>query len=195
MKNNLFDKYIKEHLGAARPDVAPHIWENIIAKKDRKKPVGYFANNITKIAAAILFILTSAGGAIYLLSHKNIAKNKQNITAELNTNKTNNSVINKNNNNIVKRDVNPIQDPTAINDVKKEGQNFTYDNMLHSSKPTISILINAGDEYDENEIVEVTDRNEPIVGSKFFLNDLLKQKHSFNPTLQVNQLPGTPFIP
>lgn len=195
MKNNLFDKYIKEHLEDSRPDVPAHIWENIIAKKDRKKPVGYFTNNITKIAAVILFILTSAGGAIYLLSHKNISKNKQNTIAEVNSNKTENTVINKNNNTLVKDAEDEIKESAAINNGKKEGQDFTYDYLLQSSKSKTTFLINVGDVYDKNEMVEVTSGNEQILSSKFLFNDLIRQKHNFDPTIQVNKLPGTQSIP
>ena len=85
MKNNLFDSYIKEHLGDSRPDVPSHVWENIMAKKDRKKPVGFFTNSFLEIAFAVLFILGISGGIIYLSSQKNISNNIKEVNAELNT--------------------------------------------------------------------------------------------------------------
>ena len=70
MKNNLFDSYVKEQMVNARPDVPSHIWDNIMAKKDRKKPLGFWFNNATKGFLIGLVLLTGAGVSFYFYNNK-----------------------------------------------------------------------------------------------------------------------------
>ncbi len=197
MKNNLFDKHIKEQLGATRPDVPAHVWENIIAKKERKKPVGYFTNNIAKMAAAVLFILTSVGGTIYLLTPNNIAANKNQIAAPINLNKNNNTLTNKNNNSDLKDALNqPIKKSIKINNNQTEAnQDFDGNSSLYKSKSATNIFINAPNSFHNSELVEVTNSNEHVINSMFFLHDLKQKKYSFTAALQLRKLPASPFIP
>jgi len=61
--NRLFDDHIKEQFSNYAPDVPPHIWENIIAKKERRKPVGLWFTLLNSRNIAILFALLLVGGA------------------------------------------------------------------------------------------------------------------------------------
>lgn len=193
MKNNLFDKYINEHLGDTRPNVPVHVWENIVAKKDRKKPVGYFTNNMLKMVAAVLFILMSAVGVIYLLSHKNISKNIEKNTAEVKINKDNQPT--NNNNNIVQQDVNPLQKPAITNTAHQPDQANYNPNNLQNTTSSTTVLITKADGSDNEELVNITNNNENLITSKYFLNELMSKKYLFNPTLQIIKLPSTPIIP
>ena len=69
MKNNLFDSYVKESLKNFRPEVPPHIWENIIAEKGRKKPFGFWRGLGALNIAAALLVTILASGTVYLLIH------------------------------------------------------------------------------------------------------------------------------
>ena len=194
MKNNLFDTFIKEHLGAARPEVPPHVWENIIAKKDRKKPVGYFTNNITKMAAAVLFILTSAGAMFYLLSQKNISKSKQVTVIKNNSNKTNNTITN--NDNTLKDKLNDqTKEQNNTNGTTLKDEAGTSNIFKYHSNASTTIVINAGDVYNENRLTEVLNNNEQTLTGKYLSNNLIHKSYSFNPTLQFYTLPKTPAIP
>ncbi len=197
MKNNLFDKYIKEHLGDTRPDVPAYVWENIVAKKDRKKPVGYFTNNMLKMAAAAVFILMSTGGVIYLLSHNNIAKNNPTGATEIHSKKNNNIITNKPNENIVEDDdYEHSQSPSINNEAEQKDESFANNNILQHSKSSTSLFFITPDGYHENNLIKITNsNNETVLNSKYFFNDLINKKYSFNPTLTINQLPNTPFIP
>ena len=70
---NNFDEHIKKQFGNYKPEVPPHIWENIIAQKEQKKPGGFlfFLRNNRFALILLLFIVTGAGA---LLIH-NIYKN------------------------------------------------------------------------------------------------------------------------
>lgn len=72
MSGQQFDKYIKEQFSNYAPDVHPRIWENIAARKEKKKPVGFWFslyNNKTRLMVAALLLTISCGGAWWLFSH------------------------------------------------------------------------------------------------------------------------------
>ena len=62
MNYSPLDDHIKKKMSGYSPDVPPHIWENIMAKKDRKKPAAFWMNPGFKralfIMAGILLIGT-----------------------------------------------------------------------------------------------------------------------------------------
>ncbi len=56
------DDYFKGSFGNYSPEVPPHIWENIVSGRKKRKPVIFWFNKKNGlIAAAILMVLTSAG--------------------------------------------------------------------------------------------------------------------------------------
>ena len=55
MNNSPLEEHIKEKLGNYSPDVPPHIWENIMAKKERKKPVGFWFSFLNRNLLLLLF--------------------------------------------------------------------------------------------------------------------------------------------
>ncbi|MBK7375948.1 MAG: hypothetical protein IPJ02_10415 [Chitinophagaceae bacterium] len=58
-----FDNYIKEQFSSYAPDVHPRIWENIAARNERRKPVGFWNSNKTRLLLAGLFLAISTGTA------------------------------------------------------------------------------------------------------------------------------------
>jgi len=60
--NRLFDDHIKEQFSDYAPDVPSHIWENIIAEKERRRPAGLWFTLLNSRNIAILFTLLVAGG-------------------------------------------------------------------------------------------------------------------------------------
>lgn len=198
MKNNLFDKHIKEQLGATRPDVPAHLWENIIAKKERKKPLGYFTNSITKMVAAVLFLLTSVGGAVYLLSHKNIAATNNEINSQINSNKTSAIPPIKNNDEEEKKAGNQqaVLLKQKNNSIAQADQNFGGNSRMYKRKSATNVFINAAILFSDNEPKDdVTNSNGQHVNTTFILNDLKHKSYSFNPSIQLRKLPKYPFIP
>ena len=82
--NRQFDEHLKEQFNSYSPDVHPRIWENIIAKKDKKRPPGFWVsmlNGRTKLLVLGLIIALSSGGA-WILFNKNIFSTNSNTTAE-----------------------------------------------------------------------------------------------------------------
>ncbi|MBL7701476.1 MAG: hypothetical protein JNM14_04460 [Ferruginibacter sp.] len=99
--NRHFDEHIKEQFSNYSPDVHPRIWEKIIAKKDKKRPAGFWVsmlNNRNKLLLLFLIIALSSGGA--LLYYNNNTPSKE-ITAtqtkeKNNSNKPGNKTDNAN---------------------------------------------------------------------------------------------------
>ena len=61
--NRLFDEHIKEQFSDYAPDVPAHIWENIVAGKERRKPAGLWFTLLNGKNIAILIAILLAGGA------------------------------------------------------------------------------------------------------------------------------------
>lgn len=77
---HLFDEYIKEQFEGYSPKVPSYIWKNIVAKNDRKKPIGFWYSLFTyRTAWVIAFILLLATGVAYEYV-KNIPKSDKNIS-------------------------------------------------------------------------------------------------------------------
>ena len=86
MNNNRhFDEYIKEQFGNYTPDVPPHIWEKIIAEKDRKRPVGFWVSmlsNRNKLLLLGLIIALSSGGAWLYYGKFSASKENTSVVAD-----------------------------------------------------------------------------------------------------------------
>ncbi|MFN0081617.1 MAG: hypothetical protein ACKVOM_03790, partial [Ferruginibacter sp.] len=179
MKNNLFDAHAREQLAGSRPEVPSHIWENIIAKKERNKPVGFWLKNFTKIAASLLFLLTGAGALVYLcINNKeqpslvqatNVAKNEGNVFMKKSSNTViNNSTKNdgtKNDdvNNVLNKD-NDLQSVSSINTItSRPKDNFETVDFL-SKKNTSTLNNNNYNDY----IVNRQMLNASLLKSSFF---------------------------
>ncbi len=92
--NRLFDEHIKEQFSNYAPDVPAHIWENIVAGRERRRPAGFWFTFFTGRNIALLIALLLAGGAgsWWLLKgdsapapEKNIAQQTQQITQNSST--------------------------------------------------------------------------------------------------------------
>lgn len=73
--NQQFDEHIQEQFTNYSPDVPAHIWEKIVADKDKKRPVGFWVsmfNNRGKLLLIGLIIALSSGGAWYYIHQNNL---------------------------------------------------------------------------------------------------------------------------
>lgn len=195
MKNNLFDAHIKEQLAGSRPDVPAHIWDNIVAKKERKKPVGFWLNNFTKIAASVLFLLTGAGVFIYMYTNKNepatkhavnsITKTTDNISAPTKTDNTTNEDLKE-------TDLKNADLSSNLN----IGNNLNPINT--ANKPTIPVKGYDSDIFSstENNVLafENSSTSTYIINKKILDASLLRSSF-FNPDLRQKKLPLNTFIP
>ncbi len=191
MKNNLFDAHVKEQLAGSRPDVPAHIWGNIVAKKEREKPVGFWLNNFTKIAASVLFILTGAGVFIYLYCKQNdpttkhtintIAKTIDNISAPTKTDNTTSE---------------DLKESDLKNTDLKSGNNLNPLNT--ANKPTILVKRYNSEIFSSTENNVLTfenNSNSTYIINKQIFNASLLRSSFFNPNLRQKKLPLNTFIP
>ncbi len=75
MKHPL-DDHLKKQLGHYEPEVPPHIWENILAQKDKKRPAGFLFFLQQHGLKLLLIGLLLISGSVYLLN-----KNDKNHSA------------------------------------------------------------------------------------------------------------------
>ena len=98
INNQQFDEHIKEQFSSYTPDVHPRIWENIAARTERRKPVGFWFslfNNKNKLMLLGLLIAISTGGA-WLYMNNNFSSTNTKITGEkINVQDKNQTDLNK----------------------------------------------------------------------------------------------------
>ena len=94
MNNSPLDEHIKKQFSNYTPDVPAHIWENIVAEKDKRKPVGFWLSFLNKKGLLLVLGILLLGSAAIL--YKNVYTssdlNKTTTTTEIKTsgNTTNN---------------------------------------------------------------------------------------------------------
>lgn len=74
MENAPLDEHVKKRLGDYEPDVPPHIWENIMARKDKKRPFGLWFNLLEHkqgLLIGLLALVISGAGITWYLNNQN----------------------------------------------------------------------------------------------------------------------------
>ena len=198
MINNLFDAHVKEQMANARPEVPPHIWDKIMAKKERRKPVVFWFNNFTKGILLLLLAGTVGGIALYTSTKQNITPHQTNVYG---LNSSNNKVAQKNTVVSVTTpslaqispSVNSVIDNENIlfsKQTSSKQQNSFSSKFLNERNVTASVV----DAENKNDNNSLSFQNEYTVRTQIFNAALLKSNF-FNPDLQKRYLPKSPFIP
>jgi hypothetical protein len=219
MKNKLFDEHVNEQFGNYKPSVPSHIWENIVAKKGKEKPVAFLFSRATKIAVA-LFILIASGLLIYLFSSKGVVS-KENIAATgknkilvesqsttVNTQTQRDEIKTKSTTSSI--NLKEEHNNQAIID-KKENKKVTENVILKNSleipsstgknrniKSRFLVKISKSDEAIKDEIIKIISNKseEKFLSASYLFNaELLKFKKEFSRNLILPSLPKIPFIP
>jgi hypothetical protein len=134
--NELFDEHIKGQFKDYVPDVHPRIWENIINKREKKKPAGFWftffnSRNILLLGALLLV----AGGSAYFLTAK--PNTKKEIVAANNQKKlTDNTVtaaVEKNNIAAEKISTSDNQNTPATLNNKNSNTDITDNGLVNTS--------------------------------------------------------------
>lgn len=68
--NSPLDEHIKGKFSNYTPDVPSHIWENIIAEKEKRRPAGFWFSFLNKNILLLLFVIVTAGTGVII--YKNI---------------------------------------------------------------------------------------------------------------------------
>jgi opacity protein-like surface antigen len=214
MKNNLFDNFVKENFNGYKPDVPSHIWENIAAKKDRKKPFTFWITNNGKAAASLFFIIL-AGCIGYYLNTNNIAhKSVSNTPVDNKINNVNENIpkaekrsaLNRNSNNENTNIIKETTTPNAIRPTAVITNSHATKNIPSTGKPThINKII---EDVKEKDVI-LTNNNE-VSEANIAANEkeikflpamqtsaavLKSQILSFNPKLRNPKIPVSIFIP
>jgi hypothetical protein len=82
--NQLFDEHIKEQFSNYAPDVPPRIWENIIAEREKRRPVGFWFTlfNGRNILLFLGLLLAGGSGAWLLFKKSPTPTNNEKNTAQ-----------------------------------------------------------------------------------------------------------------
>ena len=95
--NSPLDEHIKGRFSNYTPDVPPHIWENIIAEKEKRKPAGFWFSFLNKNLLFLLMGIVLTGTGIIIYRNVDLKKDATSNTI----NKPVNTVAEKANNNSV----------------------------------------------------------------------------------------------
>ena len=177
MNNSPLDEHIKKQFGNYSPDVPPHIWENIVAERDKRKPVGFWLNFLRKNGLFLLLgILLSGGAAIlYKNVHAPSGTNKTTATNEIKTTaKTTTNVLPKNE--LTKNNA------TATGTSIEKEQPQTINNPSAETKPVAGKDINDA-QSDLTSTVTAqtkTKQNDPVTKNSGNGNDTEKPGNGFH---------------
>ncbi len=220
MKNKLFDEHVNKQFGNYKPNVPPHIWDNIVSKKDDKKPVALLFSKTTKIAAA-LFILIVSGSLIYLFTSKNVlpeenvsttVKNKALVESQLSkintqtqgdevkANPTNaDTELKKENNNLKAINDKKENEKIAENTISNNSSELLYNNGKNRNvKNKFSVKISPSEKVAKDEITKTSlnESEQNFLSTSYLFNvERLASNKDFSQKLILPNLPKIPFIP
>ena len=185
MKNNLFDSYVKQSLENFRPEVPPHIWENIVAGKDRKKPFGFWRGLSALNIAAALLVSVLASGTVYLLMKDNAPTNRAPLVKENNIQNNNSS----NNTNSNTADINADQNIPSDNNASANNSsspissgNVATNRQQINNPGKIAFAVNTSAENEENILKAEKNKgnNEHYLHAGNYDAKVLKMRSAFN---------------
>lgn len=198
MINNLFDNHVKEQLANARPAVPPHIWDNIMAERDRKKPVAFWFNNMTKGLILGLILLTGTGLGFYFYNKVNTSSPINNDNKKL----TQADVANKKTISEKNKVTPTLQANTQIYPLLFDNDNTEKNIPINKtqagfhSKPIIQKAFDKSLLVIENNNEDNTNQfNTKNIINRQIFNVTLLRSSFFSPNLQYRKLPVSPFIP
>jgi len=173
MNNSALDEHIKNQLGNYKPDVPSHIWENIAAEKDRRKPAGIWFSLNKKVLFLLLGIILLGGG---LIVYKNIQSTAgKNETADTDSRKP----ATKTTDNIATEN-DPAKNTAPLDNVKADDKKMQSGNIPPTTGPQKQNT-NMNDPVDRNNTT-------PATGNK---NTGSSRKNTFSNTNDSgNDLPG-----
>ncbi len=124
-KNSALDEHIKKQFGDYSPDVPPHIWENIIAQKDKRKPLGFWFKLFKNKTGLLIIGMIIVGASLIIFKNINTESiNNTTVTTEneSTTNKTSNKISPEINNDIIGTpDMNSINESIKTNPGMENG--------------------------------------------------------------------------
>lgn len=156
MNNQQFDKHIKEQFGQYSPDVSPHIWENIMAERERRKPVGFWytlLGNKNKLLLLGFLFLISTGGALLYIYNDSFQTAPQLLSKNDQSNSGSNNELSGNNSNSKLQ-----ENSTGIIEKNISGENSMVQNSNTglSSSGSVKAGIYAPALQSDNEESEIT---------------------------------------
>lgn len=117
MKN--FDDFLNAKLNKHTSEVPSHIWDNIVAERNKRKPSGFWLGFLTNTNMLLLTGLLLAGGAgLTILSTPVTANNANKISSGRNNNAINNNSVNFNNNSSLDNSNSKLSTVNSINTEK-----------------------------------------------------------------------------
>ena len=176
--NSPLDEHIKGKFGNYTPEVPAHIWENIIAEKDKRRPL-WFWFSVNKNLFFLLFgiMITGAGIIIYknFYSLENSKVNAINEPVKINTEKINNIPAETNGK--------PTNNVSAeINNKKSREAENILASVNHINKTTTIIS------GDKNTITTGKDKPAGINKNNLLLSSVGDRKNDLPISLGVNDM-------
>lgn len=200
-----FDDHIKKKLANYEPDVPAHVWENILAQKDKKRPAGFwlfFQKHGMKMFW--LMLLTAGGFLVRDLLNGNPSNKPAKETAVSKTSikhtgneQTNNPAV-KNEQPSIAGNTAPENNISNRETVHPDQNNNSHEPAgVHASKPayTITDAVTAGGPVAENTAAPANKLNTmAATGSGLHTGDVFKpgtkQKRKTNTRSAAFSMPG-----
>ena len=136
-----FDDFTRKQLGNYSPEVPPHVWDNIVAKRERKKPypflIKFFNRKNLLLTTGLITLL--AGSVFLLNNYTTVADNKNEVRE---------SQLNEKKKEIAANTLNKQQNdlPSAKNNTVDNNNNKEPDRTKNiSDNPEISVPKNNSD--------------------------------------------------
>ncbi|HUS02891.1 MAG TPA: hypothetical protein VMY77_14235 [Chitinophagaceae bacterium] len=179
MRDDLhFDDYVKKQFSNYSPDVPPHIWQNIIAKRSLR-PKGFWVSMLSGSNILILsIILLIGGGTSYFLlspgnknvSTKEIASEKNDVSKSENIsageNKTENNTATNDQSSEIKEQSQPVEENTIEGVSNESSANSANTSINKFSDPSqrsglkTDVYKDKTDENNKEDLFVVQNNNE-----------------------------------
>lgn len=193
-----FDNYLRSELKDISSSVSPHIWENIVAERRKRKPVGFWINFFTLKNVVLLagVFIAAAGSLLYFNK-----RNDNNLVADATATTTIITSTNSINTNMQQAADRPSQTQSNIAAIIKEENNNGGNKFVVAKKNlTETKLVKAdGNIYPSNITEETapmanTESNSDFVNEEKFAQKDQSNRLLFQSPLKISAVLSESFL-
>ncbi len=189
INNSPFDDHIKKRFDKYEPEVPSHVWENVMAGKEKRRPAGFlFSLAGNRLLSILVIVALSAGGALLIHTINKNNSNKINLPlGESAATSTNTNKKDQNNNTLNSSNTSISDEPTSNTNSGTANQENNIGERINSNTNTTVVVPAAGENNLAGAVQPKENRTIAAINKNDNTDKDLSKASSGQPTTKKNK--------